>query len=66
MMGVRIKIHQLLLLINYNFKTTSLCINLNLDDVPINSRAHTDPSHSQTSLLLFTSLSLGTPFPDAT
>ena len=40
-------------------KTTTLHINLNIDDAPIASRAHTHPSHSQTPRHLFTSLSLG-------
>jgi hypothetical protein len=44
-------------------KATALRINLNIDGAPIASRAHTHPSHSQTSRLLFTSLSLGIPFP---
>jgi hypothetical protein len=44
-------------------KATSLRINLNIDDAPIDSHTHTHPSHSQTSHLLFTFLSLGTPFP---
>ncbi len=44
-------------------KTTALRINLNIDGAPIASRAHTHPSHSQTSRLLFTSLTLGIPFP---
>ena len=47
-------------------KTTALRINLNIDDAPISSRTHTHPSHSQTSRLLSTSLSLGTPFPRST
>ncbi len=40
-------------------KATSLRINLNIDGVPITSRTHTHPSHSQTSRLLTSSLSLG-------
>ena len=44
-------------------KATVLRINLNIDDAPIDSHTHTHPSHSQTSHLLFTFLSLGTPFP---
>jgi len=43
-------------------KTTALWINLNMDVAP-KLHAHTHPSHSQTSRLLFTSLSLGTPVP---
>ena len=44
-------------------KTVALCINLNIDGFPIASRSHRDthPSHSQTSLLLPSSLSSGTP-----
>jgi hypothetical protein len=44
-------------------KATALHINLNIHDASIVSLAHTHPSHSQTSSLLFTSLSLGIPFP---
>jgi len=40
-----------------------MSINLNIDGANIASCAHTHPSHSQTSRLLSTSLSLGTPFP---
>jgi hypothetical protein len=36
---------------------------LNLDGVPISSKSHTHPSHSQTSHLLTSSLSLGVPVP---
>jgi len=35
-------------------KATALRINLYIDGAPIGSRAHTHPSHSQTSRLLFT------------
>ena len=42
---------------NIIVKATSLRITLNIDGAPIASRAHTYPSHSQTSRLLFTSLS---------
>jgi hypothetical protein len=38
-------------------KTASLRINLNIDGVPITVRAHTHPSHSQTSRLLTSSSS---------
>jgi hypothetical protein len=41
-------------------------ITVNLDGVPIISRTHTHPSHSQTSCLLTSSLSLGVPVPRAT
>ncbi len=37
--------------------------NLNIDGTPITSRTHTLPSHSQTSRLLTSSLSLGVPVP---
>jgi hypothetical protein len=47
-------------------KITSQCININIDGAPIASHTHTDPTHSQNSLLLFTSLSFGTPFPRST
>ena len=49
---------------NILVKVTALSINLNIDGA--NPRAHTHPSHSQPSHLLFTSLSLGTPFPHCT
>ena len=39
---------------------------LNIDGVPIASKSHTHPSHSQTSPLLTSSLSLGVPVPRAT
>jgi len=44
-------------------KATALRINRNIDGAAIASRAHTHPSHSQTSRLRFTSLSVCTPFP---
>jgi hypothetical protein len=47
-------------------KTTALHVNLNLDGVPISSKSHTHPSHSQTSRLLTSSLSLGVPVPRPT
>ncbi len=47
-------------------KDTSLRINLNLDGAPIASKSHTHPSHSQTSRLLTSSLSLGVPVPRPT
>jgi hypothetical protein len=47
-------------------KVAALRINLNIDGVPITSRTHTHPSHSQTSRLLTSSLSLGVPVPRAT
>ncbi len=47
-------------------KTTALRINLNLDGDPIASKSHTHPSHSNTSRLLTSSLSLGVPVPRPT
>ena len=47
-------------------KESDLRINLNIDGSPITSRTHTHPSHSQTSRLLTSSLSLGIPVPRAT
>ena len=47
-------------------KVAALRINLNIDGVPITSRTHTHPSHSQTSRLLTSSLSLGIPVPRTT
>ncbi len=47
-------------------KATTLRINLNLDGVPITSKSHDHPSHSQTSHLLTSSLSLGVPVPRPT
>ena len=44
-------------------KATSMCVNLNIDGAPITSRSHTHPSHSQSSRLLTSSLSLGVPVP---
>jgi hypothetical protein len=47
-------------------KADVLRINLNLDGVTITSNSHTHPSHSQTSRLLTSSLSLGVPAPRPT
>ncbi len=47
-------------------KASALRVNLNLDGTPIVSSSHTHPSHSQTSLLLTSSLSLGVPVPRPT
>ena len=47
-------------------KDTVLRIKINIDGAPITSRTHTHPSHSQTSRLLTSSLSLGVPVPRAT
>ncbi len=47
-------------------KAAALRINLNLDGAPITSKSHTHPSHSQTSRLLTSSLSLGVPVPRPT
>jgi hypothetical protein len=48
--------------------TAELRITLNTDDTPIESRSrsHTHPSHSQTSRLFTSSLSLGVPVPRTT
>jgi hypothetical protein len=47
-------------------KVETLHINLNLDGAPIVSKSHTHPSHSETSRLLTSSLSLGVPVPRPT
>ncbi len=47
-------------------KAAALRINLNLDGAPITSKSHTHPSHSKTSRLLTSSLSLGVPVPRPT
>ncbi len=47
-------------------KAAALRIVLNLDGVAIASKSHTHPSHSQTSRLLTSSLSLGLPVPRPT
>ncbi len=47
-------------------KAAALRIDLNLDGAPIASKSHTHPSHSQTSRLLTSSLSLGVPLPRPT
>jgi hypothetical protein len=47
-------------------KTPASRIMLNVHGVPITSKSHTRPSHSQTSRLLTSSLSLGVPVPRAT
>ena len=47
-------------------KTAALRVNLNIDGASITSRTHTHPSHSQTSRLLTSSLSLGVPVPRPT
>ncbi len=47
-------------------KSTVLRINLNLDGESITSKSHTHPSHSETSRLLISSLSLGVPVPRPT
>ncbi len=45
---------------------SALRVNLNLDGAPIASKSHTQPSHSQTSRLLTSSLSSGVPVPRPT
>jgi hypothetical protein len=47
-------------------KAATLRINLNLDGASIASKSHIHPSHSQTSRLLTSSLSLGVPVPRPT
>ena len=47
-------------------KSAVLRITLNLDGTPITSTSHTHPSHSQTSRLLTSSLSLGVAVPRVT
>ncbi len=49
--------------VNILAKSEALRINLNIDDTPIVSRSHTHPSHSQTTPLWTSSLSLGFPVP---
>ena len=51
---------------NILVKVAVLRIMLNLDGVTITSKSHTHPSHSQTSRLLTSSLSLGVPVPHGT
>ena len=52
--------------VNILAKASPLRVNLNLDGAPITSNSHTHPSHSQTSRLLTSSLSLGVPVPRPT
>ena len=47
-------------------KAVALRIILNIDGAPVVSRSHTHPSHSETSRLLTSSMSLGVPVPRAT
>ncbi len=47
-------------------KTGALWITLNIDDTAVASRSHTHPSHSQTSCLLTSSMSLGVTVPRTT
>ena len=47
-------------------KAAAVRVTLNIDDTTIASRSHTHPSHSQTSLLLTSSLSLGVSVPRTT
>jgi hypothetical protein len=47
-------------------KDVTFRINLNLDGESIESKSHTHPSHSETSRLLTSSLSLGVPVPRLT
>ena len=47
-------------------KAAALWITLHIDGAPTASKSHTHPSHSQTSRLLTSSLSLGVPVPHTT
>ncbi len=47
-------------------KSAAFRITLNLDGAPITSKSHTHPSHSQTSCLFTSPLSLGVLVPRAT
>ena len=47
-------------------KVSVLRLILNIDGSPILSKSYTHPSHSQTSFLLTSSLSLGVPVPRTT
>jgi hypothetical protein len=47
-------------------KAAALRITLNIDGAPLTSRSRTHPSHSQTSRLVTSSLSLGVPVPRTT
>jgi hypothetical protein len=47
-------------------KVAALRITLNIDDTPIAPKSHAHPSHSKTSRLLTSSLSLGVPVPRST
>ena len=51
---------------NILVKSAALRITLNLDGAPITFKSHTHPSHSQSSRLLTSSLSLGVPVPRVT
>ncbi len=51
---------------NFLAKTAALRITLNIDGAPLVSRSHVHRSHSQTSRLLTSSLSLGVPVPRGT
>jgi hypothetical protein len=51
---------------NILVKGESLRMTLHTDETPLTSRSHTHPSHSQTSRLLTSSLSVGVPVPHAT
>jgi hypothetical protein len=51
---------------NILVKDAVLWITLNIDGTPVGSQSHTHPSHSETSRLLTSSLSLGVPVPRTT
>ncbi len=50
----------------FALRASTLRIILNIDGTPVSSRSHTHPSHTQTSRLLTSSLSLGVPNPRST
>jgi len=50
----------------FHYRRTAFISTLNMDGTPITSKSHTHPSHSQTSRLLTSSLSLGVPVPRVT
>ena len=49
-----------------NRKSATSSVRMYIDGAPVSSRSHTHPSHSQTSRLLTSSLSLGVPVPCTT
>jgi hypothetical protein len=72
-MGFWVTLSYRLIIINPESKSrqnprqgAALRVNLNVDGVSITSKTHTNTSHSQTSRLLTSSLSLGVPVPRET